>query len=136
MATESKNVKVKVETNVKKLRAFFAQSPMPSISTLQQNSLREKPAPNSAWISRITLPSPEDTVRTVLFQTIQALSSDGLVTPELPSLVPIEAEWTGYRGAIIAATSEDPLSEKDNYINLMKEITSNLTLLYVHGGGF
>lgn len=135
MVESPKTVVHQVETTTKKLRAFFAQSPMPSVSTLQQNSLRERPAPKSAWISRTILPSPEDTVRTVLFETIQALSSDEWIAPELPSLLPIEAEWIGHRKAH-TRTLQDSSSEKENYYNLVKEVPSNAILLYVHGGGF
>ena len=136
MIEPPKDVVHQVETTTKKLRAFFTQSPMPSVSTLQQNSLRERPAPKSAWISRTILPPPEDTVRTVLFEAIQALSGDEWIAPELPSLIPIEAEWIGHRKKAHTGTLQDSLSEKENYDNLMKEATSNASLLYVHGGGF
>ena len=136
MAESPKNVIHQVETATKKLRAFFAQSPMPSVSTLQQNSLRDRSAPRSAWISRTILPSPEDTVRTVLFEAIQALASDGWIAPELPSLLPIEAGWIGHRKKTHTGPLQDSSPEKENYDNLMKEVTSNASLLYVHGGGF
>ena len=118
------------------MRAFFAQSPMPSISTLQQNSLRERSVPGPVWVSRVSLPCPEDAVRPVLYRGIKSLSSDGWETLKLPSLVPIEVEWVGYKKGVYSKSLEAHMSEKEKYLNLMKEVTSNVTLLYVHGGGF
>ncbi len=136
MATPPKKLDAKVETAVKKMRAFFAQSPMPSVSTLQQNSLRERSVREPVWISRVSLPCPEDAVRTVLYRGIKTLSSDGWETLKLPSLVPVEVEWVGYKKDADAKLLEAHMPEKEKYLNLMKEVTSNVTLLYVHGGGF
>ncbi len=136
MATMPKKLDAKIENAVKKMRAFFAQSPMPSISTLQQHSLRERSVTGPVWISRVILPCPEDTVRTVLYRGIKDLSSDGWETFALPSLMPVEVEWTGYKKGLESSELEVSISERSKYLNLMKEVTSNVTLLYVHGGGF
>ena len=71
-----------------------------------------------------------------MFEAIQALSSDEWIAPEVPSLIPIEAEWIGHRKKAHTGTLQDSLSEKENYDNLMKEAISYASLLYVHGGGF
>ena len=136
MATIPKKLDAKVETTVQKMRAFFAQSPMPSISTLQQNSLKERPVQGPIWVSRVSLPCPEDAVRTVLFRGIKSLSEDEWEALKLPSLVPIEVEWTGYKARVESKLLQGHMSEKDKYLSLMKEVSSNVTLLYVHGGGF
>jgi len=136
MAATSKKIETKIETAVKKMRAFFAQSPMPSISTLQGNSLKSRSVRGNLWVSRVSLPCPEDAVRTILYLGIRSLSSDGWETLALPSLVPIELEWTGYKKGAESGDLEAPMSEKEKYDNLMREVNSEVTLLYVHGGGF
>lgn len=72
----------------------------------------------------------------MLFRGIKSLSEDGWETLKLPSLVPIEVEWTGYKAGVDSKSLQGHMSEKDKYIGLMKDVSSNVTLLYVHGGGF
>ena len=71
-----------------------------------------------------------------MYRGIKSLSSEGRGTLKLPSLVPIEVEWVGYKSGVDSEILENQMSQKERYGNLMKEVTSNVTLLYVHWGGF
>ena len=136
MASKLKGIDAKIENTVRKFRAFFAQSPMPSISKLQQNSLKERSVLGPMWISRVTLPRPDDAVCMVLCRGIQSISSHGSRTWMPPSLEPVEIEWVGHKVNFDSKLPEAKTTYKENYLNLTKDASSSVTLFYVHGGGF
>ena len=53
-----------------------------------------------------------------------------------PDSRPLEAEWNGYRANAPDPKAPQPTDrdEKQEYANMMKEVTSKVTLLYFHGG--
>ena len=63
----------------------------------------------------------------MLFQGIKSLSSDGWETLKLPSLLPIEVEWIGHKKGIGSSSPQLHMSEREKYLNLMKEVTSICT---------
>jgi acetyl esterase/lipase len=127
---------MRTEIVVKVARAT-AIKPGWTISEIQQNSLREVPIRNDTWISRYTIPVPEDSIRQALFTVIEQLkpSSDPLQFAN-PSLEPVTAEWTGSRVGKAGGPSTELGKEQENYKNLMEEITSPTTILYFHGGSY
>lgn len=136
MALKSNGIDAKIENTVKKFRAFFAQSPMPSISTLQQNSLKERSVLGSMWVSRVTLPCPDAALCMVLCRGIKSVSSHESRTWMPPSLEPVEIEWVGHKVGFDSKSLAAETTDEENYHNLTKDASSSLTLLYVHGGGF
>lgn len=52
-----------------------------------------------------------------------------------PELASVYAEWTRYRAAS-AKAPQPVMSEESKFISLMKETTSNVTVLYFHGGSY
>ena len=88
------------------------------------------------WISKVTLERPEeDDVRQELVKAIDALRT-GNEKYTVPEITPVEAEWTGYRAEVDAKSPRPDLSEEQHYEELMKEVTSDVTFLYFHGGAF
>lgn len=87
-------------------------------------------------ISKVTLPTPgEDDLRQALLTTIDELK-EWNEKYTAPTLIPVEAEWTGHQ---VGASSEAPrlgLSEAQHYSRLMAEVSSDVTILYLHGGAF
>lgn len=136
MSLTAKKWDPKTEKKIKAMREYFAQSPLPSLSIWQLQSAKDRPADGPVWASRVTFPPPENAIRQALLNGIEALSSDGLGTFTSPSLVQVKAEWTGYRKGVSPTSPELDISEPQKYQNLMKEVSSNITLLYVHGGGY
>ena len=54
-----------------------------------------------------------------------------------PSLEPVEGEWVGHRSRLgDVGTRESEITEPEKYGELVKDATSDVTMLYVHGGGF
>lgn len=89
------------------------------------------------WISKVTMPAPaEDDIRQSLFQIIEAMKEPGEAVGgyKQPDMVPVEAEWTGYRAGATKKSVELKISEEEKYKELMKEVSSPTTILYFHGG--
>lgn len=121
---------------MKALRAFFAQNPLPSLSVWQRITMKDRPVVGPIWVSRVSFPPAEDALRNQLMTAIRNISCDGwkMITP--PSLDQVQAEWTGYRRGVGPTSPEPSLPESTKFHNLMKNVTSNVTMLYVHGGGY
>ena len=109
-----------------------------SLSRQQRFSLKDPGIKGPVWISKVTLPIPEeDDVRTALFDAIDSLREDGgKETYTKPELKPIEVEWTGHRAGVDDSRPRLDLSEAQHYDRLMAEVTSEITVLYLHGGAY
>ncbi|KAL8768653.1 MAG: hypothetical protein Q9209_005212 [Squamulea sp. 1 TL-2023] len=110
-------------------------SPKPTpLLKQQQWSLKDPGIKGPMWISKVTLPKPEEEdIRDILIETIKSLKAgDGVYTS--PALLPVEAEWTGYRANVRHDRPRLDLSEAQHYGRLMSEVTSPVTILYTHGG--
>ncbi|KAF1816885.1 lipase/esterase [Eremomyces bilateralis CBS 781.70] len=118
------------------VRDMLTNSPPSTISKQQKDTLRDPGIKGKMWVSKVTMPAPsEDAVRDLLFETIDALKQENEEYSR-PALVPVEAEWTGYRAGVADNAPELSISEAEKYENLMKEVTSDVTLLYFHGGAY
>ena len=85
------------------------------------------------------MPVPlEDDIRSALYKAIEDLKEPGDETGgyEKPNLLPVEAEWTGYRSGATKNSGELRCSEAQKYKEMMKEVTSKTTVLYFHGGAY
>lgn len=90
-------------------------------------------------MSKVTIPGPEeDDIRQALFKVIEALKEPGEAPGGFtePALLPVEAEWTGYRANATEDSAEPSISEAEKYSEMMKEVSSPTTVLYIHGGAF
>jgi hypothetical protein len=118
------------------VRELLTNSPPSTISEQQKGTLRDPGVKGKMWVSKVTLPAPsEDAVRDLLLEAIEAQSRENEKYSR-PALLPVEAEWTGYRANVADNAPEPSISEADKYENLMKEVTSDVTLLYFHGGAY
>ncbi len=107
-----------------------------SISKRQESSAVDPEAKGPVWVSRVTLPPPEeDDVRQALFETIDWLTTESEIYTK-PASVPVEGEWVGHRRNVGAQAPEPTITEREKYDGLMGDISSNVTMLYVHGGAF
>jgi acetyl esterase/lipase len=125
---------LKTEITVKLIRSILSGAPEP-ISKAQKISIRDPGLQSHMRVSKITMPPPkEDDIRQALFKSIDELKNDR-ETYTKPELVPVEAEWTGYR-ANATTTPEPAISETEKYESLMKEVKNDITVLYFHGGAY
>lgn len=86
------------------------------------------------WISKVTFPAPEaDGALLALTTAIDALKT-GDEAYTIPPVLDVEAEWTGHRAGAHTKAPRPEFSEQEHYDKLMSEVTSNVTIMYLHGG--
>ncbi len=126
---------LRTELTVSVLRELIKR-PNP-MGKLQRGSVRDPGIKGKMWISKVTLPKPEDhegtTPRDALDMAIKELG-DGSETYTLPKTLAVEAEWTGYRNGVNNDAPRPDLPEEEQYQRLMSEVKSKVTVLYFHGG--
>ena len=116
-------------------RIFDPQNRL-SISKRQEGSAVDPEAKGPIWVSRVSLPPPEeDDAGQALFHTIDSLCTEN-ETYSKPAVAPVLGEWVGQRRNVDSRAPEPCISEKEKYSGLMKDVSSEITLLYVHGGAF
>ena len=127
----------RVEATVQAIRTRIARRnaiPVP-ISTQQQAAQNVSERKGSFWLSEVTLLAPQDeSIRQMLFQSVQRLSEEQTSYTEA-QLAPVKAEWIGHRRDGRHTTSEAK-SPRDEYDGLMQDVSCDLTMIHVHGGGF
>jgi acetyl esterase/lipase len=118
------------------IRDVLCNSPPSTISMQQRSTIQDPGVKGRMWVSRATIPAPpEGAIRDVLTQAIRALGT-GDEEYLTPALAPVTAEWTGYRASVPHNAPEPSISEADKYKCLMEETTTDVTLLYFHGGSY
>jgi acetyl esterase/lipase len=105
------------------------------ISKLQRLTTRDPGVKGKVWVSKVKLDIPaEDDVRQLLFKAIDDMGA-GTEQWTKPESTPLEGEWNGYRaGARDDEAEPADLSEQQKYDALLKETSSQVTILYFHGG--
>ncbi|KAG8525966.1 uncharacterized protein KY384_000728 [Bacidia gigantensis] len=127
----------KTELIVKLLREVLS-TPNPRGALAQQRaSIKAPPIKGKMWISKTTLLAPEsDEVPQLLYQAIDDLKSSPSQIYTRPAVLPVEAEWTGYRPDVDSQRARPDLSERQHYDRLMSDTATPITILYFHGGAF
>ena len=127
---------LRTELTIAVLRSFMAGWKVTPILKQQRFTLKDSGIKGNTWVSKVTLPPPseaEDILR-LFISAIDALKQYDSEQYTVPSLAPIEAEWTGHRNNVSASCPRPKLSEVQHYEKLMSETTSDVTILYLHGG--
>lgn len=115
------------------IRSFITTSD-PMIK-MQKGSMRDPGIKGPMWVSKVTLPQPEFDVRDAVVRAIKDLGT-GNETFDLPGVIAVEAEWTGYRSGVDKKATLPDISEEEKYQELRKDVKSDITILYLHGGGY
>jgi len=139
LSEHSKHWDLRTALIINVLRSFIIDSPPQPISKVQHMSVKDPGIKGRIWISKVTMPKPaEDDIRQALFKAIEALMEpgEGPGGYKEPELLPVEAEWTGYRAGATKHSTELKIPEDQKYKELMKEVTSPVTVLYFHGGAY
>lgn len=105
------------------------------LTQTQKNSMRDPGVKGPMWVSKVVLPEPGFGVRDAVVSAIETLRS-GEETFDVPGVGPVEGEWTGYRGGVGRRTPQPDISEEEKYRLLRRECTSDMTILYFHGGAY
>ena len=138
LSPTSKDWDLRTELFIKVLRSFLTKPRPETMSKIQDFSMRDPGIKGPMWISKVTLPLPEDTdVRLRVQEMFEKLREDDarLTEPEVVE-APVEGEWTGHRSDAGAHAPELAISEEEKYQRLMGEVESDVTILYFHGGAY
>lgn len=138
LSEQSKYWDLRTELVIAVLRYMLNDAPPVTISRAQELSIRDRIIKGNMWVSKLTIPKPpEDDIRQVLFKAIEGLKELGDASGgyQEPDVLPVEAEWTGYRAGVSAQSPEPAISEAEKFTEMMREVTSEVTVLYFHGGG-
>lgn len=138
LSPTSTKVDLKTELVVAFIRSLL-DSPTPNpISKQQAFSLKDPGIKGRMWVSKVTFPAPvesqEQDVLALLTRAIDDLKNMPNQQYTIPEVLPVEAEWTGYRPNVHKDRERPCLSEQEHYENLMNDTTSDVTILYFHGG--
>lgn len=129
----SKKQDLRTEMTVAIIRSLM-DTPLP-VTVQQRRSMRDPGIKGPMWVSKVTLPAPGEAVAEAVLRAIESLSdgneAQGLALPTAQS---VEGEWTGYRAGVDKSTPLPGITEKQKYEALKAEATSDLVILYIHGG--
>lgn len=129
---------LKTDLTLTILRATL-NGPKQSITKTQAMTLLDPGVKGKVWISKaVSDVPPERGIREALMGVIRSLSDSEAQAAgfRVPDIVPVEAEWTGYRAG---AARDEPLpavSEEQKYELMLKECNSVTVVLYFHGGAY
>lgn len=134
---ESPNIISRIETVRKDIQfRIFHPKNWLSVSRRQASSALDPEAKGPVWVSRVTLPPPEDDhARQALLGIIASLSRNSEFYTK-PNPAPVKGEWVGRRRNVSPQAPEPGITEKEKYDGLMSDVSSEVTMLYVHGGAF
>ncbi|KAI2628818.1 Alpha/Beta hydrolase protein [Hypoxylon sp. NC1633] len=121
------------------LRSMLDPRRPSSVSKVQAVTLRDPGVKGKLWVSTVASKvPPEQNIRDALFAAIDGLHNPGQenATLRVPDIVPVEAEWTGFRAAATKESTLPAIPEEEKYREMMKECTSPATLLFLHGGAY
>ncbi|KAI1192852.1 alpha/beta hydrolase fold-domain-containing protein [Nemania serpens] len=130
---------LKTDLTVAILRSTLNGTKPQSITKTQAMTLLDPGVKGKLWISKaVSDVPPERGIREALMGVIRSMSDSEAQAAgfRVPDMVPVEAEWTGYRAG---ATRDEPLpaiSEELKYELMMKECSIATTILYFHGGAY
>ncbi|KAL9604217.1 MAG: hypothetical protein Q9219_000615 [cf. Caloplaca sp. 3 TL-2023] len=120
------------QRTVDALRAYIHREPQPSISKIQQDSVKGRPLGNAFHCFQDVLPQPGDDVKDLLLQSIDEVK---MIKYQIPDLAPVTIEWVGKRQCHEVHSDAKSLDNRQ-WTSLAQDTTSNLTILHVHGGAF
>lgn len=130
---------LKEEVTIKLIRSLLDEStPASSVSKAQRASLRDAGVKGKKWISKYTIPAPKkdgDNVAENVHRVVDELAEGGKpVAWEKPEVADLKVEWTGWRKDANAKDTLPDVSEGEKYGKLLEEVTSDIVVLYFHGG--
>ncbi|XDG05772.1 hypothetical protein ABKA04_005387 [Annulohypoxylon sp. FPYF3050] len=137
----SKYLDLKSDVTISVLRSTLNSGKPVGIRETQEMTRRDPGVKGRVWISTATSQVPPEVgVRDALLTAIDGLRDGGArgATPsfKIPDIVPVEAEWTGYRKDADKDSLPPAISEREKYGEMMKEVRSKSTVLYFHGGAY
>ena len=116
----------------------YRSLPWIPLAQKQRETSYDAPARGGFWISRVNFPAtPSTSLRDALYEVIHSLKLDHhRVTPaEQTPILDVGVEFIGTRSGVANDVPEPEISEYEKLKALEKECESDMTILYIHGGG-
>ncbi|KAI1124226.1 alpha/beta hydrolase fold-domain-containing protein [Nemania abortiva] len=111
-----------------------------TVTEIQAMTLLDPGVKGQVWISNAVADvPPEGGIRDALMSVIRSMGDTSEAQAagfRIPDIVPVEAEWTGYRSGAAPNEPLPDISEEQKYEELMKECNNATTVLYFHGGAY
>ncbi|KAK6341504.1 hypothetical protein TWF696_008576 [Orbilia brochopaga] len=128
---------LRTEVAITMIRSLVAKVIPDPVHMSQRISLRDLGIRGRMWIAKVPIPAPTgpETRQYVVDIINSMIPPDEQYDWPVPTLPTASAEWTGYRANVAKDAPQPPnMSEGDKYAAMMKEVTSPVTVFYVHGG--
>ncbi|EPS43607.1 hypothetical protein H072_2376 [Dactylellina haptotyla CBS 200.50] len=126
---------LKTELLITMIRSFVSMPTPDPLSKAQHVSLKDPGIKGRMWISKVPVPAPTgpETRQYVIDAIDSLIEGDKFdwLKPELPEA---SAEWTGYRANVAKDAPQLDISEEEKYKKMMEEVSSPVTVYYIHGG--
>lgn len=104
------------------------------ISAQQKVGTADPPSKGPVWVSRVTVPTQHyNGLREAVYDAIAALGT-GQEQFDDCKAADVRAEWVGSRKGAAKDAQEPKISDKEKFEGLMKDVKSDTTIFYVHGG--
>ncbi|KAI0887977.1 alpha/beta hydrolase fold-domain-containing protein [Annulohypoxylon maeteangense] len=137
----SKYLDLKSDVTISVLRSTLNSGKPVAIRETQIITSRDPGVKGKIWISTaVSQVPPEQGIRNALLAAIDGMrASDARgAKPSfiIPDIIPIEAEWTGYRAGATKDSLPPAVSEEEKYREMMKETKNKSTILFFHGGAY
>ncbi|RDW72034.1 hypothetical protein BP5796_08068 [Coleophoma crateriformis] len=140
VSEHSKHWDLRTEVAINVLRSFIDGSTKPSPISKTQKMLNKDPGVKGRlWVATAGLKRPaEYDIRKALCEAIEQMKEPGAQPGgyTIPELQDVEAEWTGYRAGATKSSAPPRIPEAEKYKEMMREVSSPVTILYFHGGAF
>lgn len=116
----------------------YQSIPWVPLAKNQRKTSRDAPARGGVWISRSSFPAPpETTLRDALYTVCERLKAPHqtiIAATEVP-LLDVALEFVGNRAGVPSDAAEPDIPEPSKLKLLESECESDMTILYMHGGG-
>ena len=126
------------EEKVKTVCANYRAIPDIPLAQKQRGTARDAPPRGSVWISRTSFRAPlESDLRDALWMASERLRTENQATTKqgYPPLKDVGVELISPRHGADATAAEPSIPETQKVKTLQESCESDVTILYMHGGG-
>lgn len=118
------------------IRAIFNDPSPRSMLEEQRGSMVNASVPDTMWVVEDVLPVPKaNDLLDVVSKAIEDLADGPVAVPET-TLDPVKGEWVGSRRESQLVQNKAATASHDKFQGLVADTTSDLILVFLHGGQF
>ncbi|KAI0441880.1 alpha/beta hydrolase fold-domain-containing protein [Xylaria telfairii] len=139
MSETARYIDLETDITLTILRATLGSSKRQTVAKMQAMTLLDPGVKGRIWIAKtVSEVPPERGIREALIKVIRSMSDSEAQAAgfKVPDIVPVEAEWTGYRAGVASDAPVPDIPEEQKYDAMMKECHNATTVLYFHGGAY